>query len=228
MTARGHTGPTASHVAVAGLVTALLLLTIRSWRPGRSRRDRAEAVDASHDRSNSGLAVGPAPAAVGGCTAFPTSSFPDLVRLVLSLSGSAEQRGAVLGSLLSATAVTGAGGVPAPAAPVPPAVPVACSSAVPAPGALTPAGAACATALPGRCDRAQESSCLEKCRRQSSGLGLQRVGKFLGKWKLSRECFQEFSAPGNFRNFQKYSLFSQRWISINSLSYFCNIFINYV
>ena len=86
----------------------------RSWQPGWSRRDCAEAVDASRNRGNSGLVVEPAHAAAGGSTALPTSSFPDLVRLVLSLSGYVDQRGAVLGSLLSAAAVTGAGGVPAP------------------------------------------------------------------------------------------------------------------
>ena len=51
-----------------------------------------------------------------------------------------DQRGAVLRSLLSAAGVTGAGGLPAPAAPVTSAAPVACSSAVPASGASTPAG----------------------------------------------------------------------------------------
>ena len=139
----------------------------RSWRPGRSRRDRAGAVDASLDRSNSGLTVEPAPAAAGGSTALPTSSFPDPIRLVLSLSGSVDQWGAVLGSLLLAAAVTGARSVPAPATTVPSAAPVACSSSVP--GASTPAGVASATTSPGRRERAQESSRPEKRRRQSSG-----------------------------------------------------------
>ena len=40
------------------------------------------------------------------------------------------------------------------------------------------------------------------------GLGLQRVGKFPGKWKLSREYFREFSGPGNFGNFREFSHFS--------------------
>ena len=70
----------------------------------------------------------PAPAAAGGSSALPTSSFPDLVRLLFSLSGSVDQRVEVLGSLLSAAAFTGAGGVPAPATTVPSAAPVACSS----------------------------------------------------------------------------------------------------
>ena len=80
---------------------------------------------------------------------LPTSSFLDLVRLFLGLSGSMDQQGTVLGSLLSAAGVTSAGGVPAPAAPVTSAAPVACSSAVPAPGVLTPTGAASGTASPG-------------------------------------------------------------------------------
>ena len=121
----------------------------RSWRPGRSRLEHAEAVVASCDRSNSGSTVEPAPAVAGGSSAPPTSSLPDLVRLFLSLSGPVDQWGVALGSLLLAAAVTGAGGLPAPAAPVPPAAPVACLSAVPALGASTPAGAASMTALPG-------------------------------------------------------------------------------
>ena len=102
------------------------------------------------------LSVEPAPAVAGGSSVLPTFSFPDLVRLFLSLSGPVDQRGAVLGSLLSAAGVTGAGGLPAPAAPVTSAAPVACSSAVPTPGASTPAGAASATASPDRCERARE------------------------------------------------------------------------
>ena len=84
----------------------------RSWWPGRSSRDREEAVVASHDRGNSGLTVEPAPAVAGGSTSLPTSSFPDLFRLFLSLSGPVEQRGAVVGSLLSAAGVTGTGVLP--------------------------------------------------------------------------------------------------------------------
>ena len=80
-----------------------------------------------------------------------------------------DQRGAVLWSLLSAAAVTGAGGVPAPTATMPSAAPVAYSSSVLAPGASNPAGAASVTASPGRHERAQESSRPEKRRRWSSG-----------------------------------------------------------
>ena len=80
-----------------------------------------------------------------------------------------DQRGAVLWSLLLAAAVTGVGGVPAPAATLPSAAPVACSSSVLAPGASNPAGAASANASPGRHERAQESSRPEKQRRWSSG-----------------------------------------------------------
>ena len=135
-----------------------------------------ETVAASCDRGNSGSTVEPSPVVVGGSSALPISSLPDLVRLFLSLSGPVDQRGAVLGSLLSAAAVTSAGGLPAPAEPVPPAAHFACSSAVPAPGVSTPAGAASATALPGRCERAQESSRLEKRRRWSSGRERSRSG----------------------------------------------------
>ena len=113
--------------------------------------------------------VEPATAVAGGSSALPTSSLPDLVRLFLSLSGPVNQRGAVLGSLLSAASVTCAVGLPDPAASVPSAAPVACSSAMPAPGASTPAGAASATASPGRCERAQEPSRPERRRRWSSG-----------------------------------------------------------
>ena len=65
----------------------------RSWRPGRSRRDREEAVVASCDRSNSRSTVEPAPAVAGGSIPLPTSSFTDVVRLFLSLSGPVAQRG---------------------------------------------------------------------------------------------------------------------------------------
>ena len=148
----------------------------RSWRLGQSRRNRAEAVDASRNRGNCGLTVEPAHAAAGGSTALPTSSFPNLVRLVLSLSGSVDQWGVVLGSLLSAAAVTGAGGVPAPAATVPSAAPVACSSSVPISGAPTPAGSAPVTTSSSRHERAQKSSRPEKRHRQSSGRERSRSG----------------------------------------------------
>ena len=142
---------------------------MRSWQHERSRCDHVEAVAASSDRGNSGSMVEPAPAVAGGSSALPTSSLPDLVRLDLSLPGTVEQRGAVLGSFLLAAAVSGAGGVSAPTAPVPSAASVACFSTVPTPGASTPAGAASATASPCRCERAQGSSSPEKRRRLSSG-----------------------------------------------------------
>ena len=77
----------------------------------------------------------PAPAVTGSSLPLPTSSFPDLVRLFLSLSGPLAQRDAAIGSLLPAAGVTGAGVLPGPAARV------ACSSAMLAPGVSTPAGA---------------------------------------------------------------------------------------
>ena len=46
-------------------------------------------------------------------------------------------------------------------------------------------------------------------------LGLQRVGKFPGKWKLSLEIFREFSRSGNFRNFEKYSHFLHLCLCVN-------------
>ena len=124
--------------------------------------------------------MNPAPAVASGSSALPTSSLPDLVRLFLSLSGTMEQLGAVLGSLLSAAAVTGAGGVLAPTTPVPTAAPVACLSTVPAPGASTPAGAASVTASPGRCECAQEFSRPEKRRRQLSGRERSHSGRKRG------------------------------------------------
>ena len=80
------------------------------------------------------------------------------------------------GLFLSAAGVTGAEGFPAPIALVTSAAPVACSLAMPAPGASTLAGAATETASSGRCDRVQESSRPEKRRRQSSGRGKSRSG----------------------------------------------------
>ena len=67
-----------------------------------------------------------------------------------------------------------------PAATVTSAAPVACLSTVPAPGGSTPAGAASATASPRRCERAQETSCPEKRRRQLSGWERSRSGGKLG------------------------------------------------
>ena len=64
------------------------------------------------------------------------------------------QRDATVGSILSA-----AGLLLSPTAPMTSAAPVACSSeSVLAPGVVTPASAASATTLPGRCEHARESS----------------------------------------------------------------------
>ena len=112
----------------------------------------------------------PTPAVGGGSILCPTSSLPDFVRLFLSLSGSMAQQDAAVRFLLTAAGVTGAGVLPNPAAPVTSAAPVACSSAsVPAPDAVTPAGAASATTLLGRCECARESSHPERHRRHLSG-----------------------------------------------------------
>ena len=88
----------------------------------------------------------------GDSIPLPTSSFPDLIRL---LSGPVVQRDATIGSLLSAAGVTGAEVLLSPTTPVISAAPVACSSvSMPAPGAVTPASAASAIASPCRCERA--------------------------------------------------------------------------
>ena len=156
----------------------------RSWRPGWSLRDCKEAVVTSRNHGNSGSMVESAPAVAGGSIPLPTSSFPDLVRLFLSLSGPVEQRDATIGSLLSAASVTGAGVLPDPATPVTSAAPVACSSAMPAPVVSTSASAASATASPGRCERARESSRPE---RRSSGRERSRSGRKHGRgWSPSR------------------------------------------
>ena len=153
----------------------------RRWRPGRSRRDRAEAVVASRDRGNSGSRVEPAPAVAGGFIPQLTPSLQDLARLFLSLSGSMVQRDVAVGSLFTAAVVTG-GVLPVPAAPVTSAAPVVCLSAsVPAPGLVTPAGAASATVSPGRQERARESSHPERCRRCSSGRERSHSGEKRGK-----------------------------------------------
>ena len=148
----------------------------RSWWLGRSRCDHEEAVVASHDRDNSGSTVVSAPAVAGGSIPLPTSSFPDLVRLFLSLSGPVTQRDAAVGSLLSAAGVTGAWVLPGPAAPVSSAAPVACSSVMPAPGVSTSA-----TASPGRCERARGSSRPERRRRRSPGRERSRSGGKRGR-----------------------------------------------
>ena len=90
--------------------------------------------------------------------------------------------------LLLAAAVTGAGGVPS-------AAPVSCSSSVPAPGASTPAGAASATASPGRCERAQESSRLERRCGHSSGRERSRSGGKRGRGRSpSPACFARLAS----------------------------------
>ena len=72
--------------------------------------------------------------------------------------------------------------LPGPAAPVTSAAHVACLSAsVPAPVVVPPAGAASATVLPGRCERARESSRLEKRRRHSSGRERSHLGGKRGR-----------------------------------------------
>ena len=71
----------------------------------------------------------PAPAVAGSSIPLPTSSFPDLVRLFLSLSGPMAQQDAAIGSMLSAAGDTDAGVLSGPAAPVTSAAPVDCSSA---------------------------------------------------------------------------------------------------
>ena len=107
--------------------------------------------------------VEPAPAVAGGSVPLPTSSFMDLVRLFLSLSGPVAQQDAAAGSMLSA-----AGVLPGHTALLTPTAPVAFSSVMPSPGVSTPAGAAFATTSPGRCECARESSRPEKRRRHSS------------------------------------------------------------
>ena len=121
----------------------------RSWRPGRGCRDRGEAVVASRDRGNSGSTVEPAPAVAGDSIPLSTSSFPDLVRLFLSLLGPLTQWDATIGSLFSAAGVIGAGVLLRPTAPMTSAASVACSFAsVPAPGVVTPASAASVVTFP--------------------------------------------------------------------------------
>ena len=111
-----------------------------------------------------------------------TPSLPDLARLFLSLSGSLAQRDTAVGSLFTAAGVTGAGVLPGPVALVTSAAPVVCLSAsVPAPGVMTPAGAASATASPGQHERARESSHPERRRRHLSGRERSRSGGKRGK-----------------------------------------------
>ena len=95
------------------------------------------------------MKVEPTPAVADGSSSLPTSSFSDLIRLFLSLSGPVAKQDAAVGSLLSTAGVTDAGVLNGPTAPVTSAAPISCSSAMPAPGVSTPASAASATASPG-------------------------------------------------------------------------------
>ena len=158
----------------------------RNWRP--------EVVVASRNYGSSGLKVDPAPAVAGGSSSLPTSSLPDLVKLFLSLSGPVDQRGAVLGSLLSAAGVTGAGVLPGLAAPVTSAAPVACSPVMTAPGVSTPAGADSATASPSRCERARQASCPGKRRRHVYGRGRSRSGGKHGRGRSPSPAHSAHSA----------------------------------
>ena len=127
---------------------------------------------------------GAIPSVAGDSIPLPTPSFPDLVWLSLSLSVPVTQRDATIGSQFSAAGVTGAGVLLCPTAPVTSAAaaPVAYSSAsVPAPGLVTPAIAASATASPGRCERARGSSCPERRCRLSSGRKWSRSGGKRGR-----------------------------------------------
>ena len=128
----------------------------RSWRPRWSRRDHKEAVVASRDRCKSGSTVEPNPAVAGGSIPLPTSSFPDLVKLFLSLSRPVAQRDAAAGVLpgphLSGDICSPWG-----------------AASVPAPGVATPAGAAPATTSTSQHELARESSRPERRHRRSSG-----------------------------------------------------------
>ena len=124
----------------------------------------------------------PAPAVAGSSIPRLMPSLPDHAWLFLSLSGSLAQRDAVIGSFFTAAGVTDAGVLPGPAAPVTSAAPVACSSAsVPAPGVVTPAGAASATASPGGHGHTRGSSCPERHCRRCFGRERSRSGGKSGK-----------------------------------------------
>ena len=154
----------------------------RSWRLGRGHWDRAEAVVASRDRGNSGSRIEPAPAVAGNSIPRLTPSLPDLAMLFPIQSGSLAQWDAAVGSLFSAAGVTDARVLPGPAAPVISAAPVACSFAcVPAPGVVTPAGAASATGSHGHHELTRESPHSERYRRHSSGRERSRSGGKRGK-----------------------------------------------
>ena len=93
-----------------------------------------------------------------------------------------EQRDAAFGSMLTAAGVTGAGVLPGLTALVTSAAPVACLSvSVPAPGVMPPVGVTSVATSPGRCERAQESSRPERCRRSSSGRVRFRSGGKCGR-----------------------------------------------
>ena len=95
-----------------------------------------------------------APAVAGSSIPQLKSSFQDLARLFLSLSGSHEQL-----DVFSAATISGAGSLPGLAAPVPVAAPSACLSArVSAPGEGSPAGGASTTGSPGRRERSRKST----------------------------------------------------------------------
>ena len=117
---------------------------------------------------DSGLIVAPAPAVAGGATALSRTSSGWCSACLGPWNSRVRFWGPFCRLLLSPVSV--------PAALVPAAAAVACSSSVPAPGMLTPAGAASATASPGRCERAQESSRPERRRRRSSGQERSRSG----------------------------------------------------
>ena len=105
----------------------------------------------------------PAPAVAGGLHSSSHILFPGPRQAVPQPVWAMAQRDAAVGSLLLAAGVTGAGVLPGPAAPVTSAAPVACLSAsVPAPGVVTTAGAASATASPGQCERCRRSSGRER------------------------------------------------------------------
>ena len=76
----------------------------------RSRSDRSRSRRLSSCLSgNSGSTVEPAPAVAGSSIPRLTPSLPDLARLFLSLSGSLAQLDVDVGSLFTASGVTGAG-----------------------------------------------------------------------------------------------------------------------
>ena len=184
MTAHSHTGPLTGHMTIASLVTALLLLlTILGHGREVGGLDRVawiarrllllpEIVATLGQRWSSPLWLRVAPSLLprplsrtsSGCSSACWGPWRSGMRLL---------------GLLKAAGVTSAGVLPGPAAPVTSAAPVACSSvSVPAPGVVPPAGTASATASPGRCERARESSHLE---RRSSGRERSRSGGKRGR-----------------------------------------------